>query len=214
MKTLACDLGTKNQIPQIMDLCCSLSDKKVGHPTLVLVVGIPNVGKSTLINALAGRRVASTGDEPAVTKGQQKVKLRNGIMLVDTPGILWGKVENESSSFRLAATGAIKNTAMTYEEVAIFVAKYLLENYPKSVKERYNLGNLPLTESDLLDQIGIKRGCLCGGGRIDRERAATIFINELRSGAVGKISFETPDLIDQESLHLETSLTGSTDVEG
>jgi ribosome biogenesis GTPase A len=207
VRTLACGLRTKDQISQIIDLCCSLSANKIGRSKLVLVVGIPNVGKSTLINAMAGRRVALTGNEPAVTKGHQRVNLRNGIMLVDTPGILWGKVENESSSFRLAVTGAIKNTAMTYEEVAIFAAKYLMDNYPKHLKQRFILGDMPVTELDLLDQIGVRRGCLRAGGKIDRERAATIFINELRSGALGKISFETPDSIVQELCHLTTPTT-------
>ena len=207
VRTLACDLRTKDQIPQILDLCCSLSASKIGRSKLVLVVGIPNVGKSTLINAMAGRRVALTGNEPAVTKGQQRVNLGNGIMLVDTPGILWGKVGNESSSFRLAVTGAIKNTVVTYEEVAIFAAKYLMDNYPKHLKQRFILGDMPSTELDLIDQIGVRRGCLRARGKIDRERAATIFINELRSGAVGKISFETPDLIVKELCHLTTFTT-------
>ena len=113
-----------------------------------------------LINCLAGRHIAKTGDEPAITKGQQRINLRNGIMLLDTPGILWPKIENPQGSYRLATTGAIKDTAVSYEDIAFFAAEFLLEKYPQRLKERFNISDLPQTEIDLLEIIGAQRGCL------------------------------------------------------
>jgi len=197
-KALAVDLKSEHICEQVVKLCNKLAPKKEGSSSLIMVVGIPNVGKSTLINNLAGRHVAKTGDEPAITKGQQRINLRNGIMLLDTPGILWPKVKNFSSSFRLATIGAIKNTAMSYEEVAFFALDYIMREYPLLLTTRFKLDALPASELGLLEVIGLKRGCLGSGGRIDLERAATIFINELRAGVLGAVSYETPEMIDVE----------------
>ena len=202
-KTLALDLKNYDPSKQIIDLINKLSPHKEGRNTLAMVTGIPNVGKSSLINCLAGRHVTKTGDEPAVTKGQQRINLRNGIMLLDTPGILWPKIENPQGSYRLATTGAIKDTAVSYEDLAFFAAEFLLEKYPQRLKERFNVSELPETEIELLEIIGAQRGCLRSGGRVDLERVSTIFINELRAGILGPLGFETPEMIELEMQHVE-----------
>ena len=163
-----------------------------------MVTGIPNVGKSSLINCLAGKHIAKTGNEPAVTKGQQRINLRNGIMLLDTPGILWPKIDNPNGTYRLATTGAIKDTAMTYEDVAFFAAEFLLANYSDRLEERFKFDQLPRSEIELLEIIGAQRGCLRAGGKVDLERVSTIFINELRAGILGPVSYETPAVIKEE----------------
>ena len=171
----------------------------LGKSIRTMIVGVPNVGKSTLINILAGRKIAKTGNEPAITKSQQQINIGNGIVLFDTPGVPWPNIKNENSGFRLAATGAIKDTAMDYPDVAYFVAGYLLENYPRALAERYSLDAMPGDQVSLLDAIGRKRGCLKKGGVVDYDRASRIFINDLRSGALGPITFETPTMIAQET---------------
>ena len=202
-KSLALDLINTDPSGQIIDLINKLYPQQPERNTLAMVTGIPNVGKSTLINCLAGKHIANTGDEPAITKGQQRINLRNGIMLLDTPGILWPKIDNPNSSYRLATTGAIKNTAASYEDIAFFAAEFCLKEYPEHLKKRFSLSQLPETEIELLEIIGKQRGCLRGGNRIDLERVSTIFINELRDGKIGSMSFETPDVIDQEMIQVE-----------
>jgi ribosome biogenesis GTPase A len=197
-KSMALDLLNTDPSGQIIDLINKLYPQKAERNTLAMVTGIPNVGKSTLINCLAGKHIANTGDEPAITKGQQRINLRNGIMLLDTPGILWPKIDHPNSSYRLATTGAIKDTAMSYEDVAYFAAEFCLAHYPEHLKNRFNLSELPETETELLEIIGSQRGCLRGGKRIDFERASTIFINELRDGKLGAMTLETPEVIDKE----------------
>jgi ribosome biogenesis GTPase A len=197
-KTLALDLKNHDSSKQIVDLINKISPQKEGRNTLVMVTGIPNVGKSSLINCLAGKHITKTGDEPAITKGQQKINLRNGIMLLDTPGILWPKIENPKSSFRLATTGAIRDTAVNYEDLAFFAMEFLLHKYPERLQERFNIDQLPSTEIELLEIIGSQRGCLRSGGRVDLERVSTIFINELRAGLLGPLGFETPQIIESE----------------
>jgi len=197
-KTLLLDLKNHDPSQQIIDLINKLRPQKEGRNTLVMVTGIPNVGKSSLINCLAGKHITKTGDEPAVTKGQQKINLRNGIMLLDTPGILWPKIENPQGSYRLGTTGAIKDTAVSYEDLAFFAAEFLLEAYPQRLKERFNIEELPRSEIALLEIIGAQRGCLRAGGRVDLERVSTIFINELRAGLLGPLGFETPEVIEAE----------------
>ena len=197
-KTLLLDLKNHDPSKQIIDLINKLSPQKEGRNTLVMVTGIPNVGKSSLINCLAGKHITKTGDEPAVTKGQQKINLRNGIMLLDAPGILWPKIENPQGSYRLGTTGAIKDTAVSYEDLAFFAAEFLLEAYPQRLRERFNVEELPRTEIALLELIGAQRGCLRAGGKVDLERVSTIFINELRAGLLGPLGFETPEIIESE----------------
>ena len=203
-KTLGLDLKNYDPSKQIIDLINRLSPQKEGRNTLAMVTGIPNVGKSSLINCLAGKHITRTGDEPAVTKGQQRINLRNGIMLLDTPGILWPKIENPESSYRLATTGAIKDTAVNYEDLAFFAADFLLKQYPERLQDRFKLDRLPHTEIEFLEVVGAQRGCLRAGGRVDLERVSTIFINELRAGVFGPLGFETPAMVELEMQHVET----------
>ncbi|NOQ87583.1 MAG: ribosome biogenesis GTPase YlqF [Gammaproteobacteria bacterium] len=169
----------------------------------VMIMGIPNVGKSTLINTLAGKTLAKVGDEPAVTKvvssAQHRIQLEGNIVLSDTPGILWPKIENENSSYRLAITGAIKNTAFDFEDIALFAADYLIDAYSERVIERYKLKQRPETGIHLLEAIGRRRGFLRAGGIIDLQRASEVLIHEIRSGALGALSFETPEMIAEET---------------
>ena len=193
--------GRTKQLPQ---LCRKMLPERGSavKPIRVMIMGIPNVGKSTLINTLAGKTLAKVGDEPAVTKAvssaQHRIRLGDGILLSDTPGILWPKIENENSSYRLAITGAIKNTAFDFEDIALYAADYLLAAYPERLLERYKLKQLPETGTLLLDAIGRKRGCLRAGGVVDMQRASENFINDIRGGLLGLLSFETPEMVAGE----------------
>ncbi|MFC4598896.1 ribosome biogenesis GTPase YlqF [Cohnella hongkongensis] len=169
------------------------------RPIRALIVGIPNVGKSTLINRLAGRNVAVTGDRPGVTKGQQWIRFGGELELLDTPGILWPKFEDPVVGFRLAATGAIKEDILHLDEVACFVLKVLVEEYGAVLGERYGLKDLPSELPDMqaavevLESIGRRRGCIVSGGHVDYEKAATVLLRDLRSGKLGRMTLETPD---------------------
>jgi len=197
VKTLQTTLDQNDKVQRIIRLCQALvpSKTKAHRSMLVMIAGIPNVGKSTLINALAGRKVAKTGNEPAITKGQQRIKLDEGIMLLDTPGILWPKIENENSGYRLAASGAIKDTAMGIEDVGFYLADYLIKHYPIALKDRYELASVPDTELEFIELMGARRGCLGAGGRVNLEKASAILVNEFRAGMLGAISLETPEMI-------------------
>jgi ribosome biogenesis GTPase A len=169
----------------------------------VMIMGIPNVGKSTLINSLAGRYIANTGDEPAVTKRQQMIDLKNGVVLSDTPGILWPKFENFHSGYRLATSGAIKNTAMEYEDVAMYALEYLAKAYPEALLARYKLDVLPESGDSLLEIVARKRGCIRSGGKIDLHRAGEIVLHDFRSGKIGLLSLETPEMMVAEEIIAE-----------
>lgn len=187
----------KGQARKVLDLAHRLFPTRNTElkPIRTMIMGIPNVGKSTLINSLAGKAIARVGDEPAVTRQQQQINLGGGIMLFDTPGILWPRMHEEDCGYRLAVTGAVKNTAIEFEDIALFAAEYLLQAYPQALKERYSLEELPQRDIELLETIGRKRGCLRAGGRIDLHKASEILLHDLRSGALGRISMETPELI-------------------
>ncbi|PSV21798.1 ribosome biogenesis GTPase YlqF [Photobacterium leiognathi subsp. mandapamensis] len=201
VKAIAITTENINEVNMITELCRKLAPNReeMGKNIRTMIMGIPNVGKSTIINTLAGRKVAITGNQPAVTRQQQRINLQNGIVLSDTPGILWPKVENPHSGFRLAATGAVKDTAMDYIDVAFFTVEYLAQAYPELLKARYNLDDeFPESEMELLEEIGRNRGCLQSGGRVDLHKVSEILINELRNGTLGKITMERPEMITQE----------------
>lgn len=202
VKAMAVTTQQPERIRALVNLCKKLVPQKVDAVGNInaLIMGIPNVGKSTIINTLAGKMIAKTGNEPAITKGQQRINLHNGIMLFDTPGILWPKVENANSGYRLATTGAIKETAMSYDDVGLFAANYLLKNYPELLKKRYQLETLPEAELEFFDIIGKKRGCLAAKGRIDYDKICRLFIGEFRDGTIGQISLETPAMAEAEKV--------------
>ncbi|MBO1530714.1 ribosome biogenesis GTPase YlqF [Psychrobacter sp. F1192] len=205
VKAIAFDDNKANDVHKIVELCKRLIPNKVGtgRQIKVLIMGIPNVGKSTLINALAGRSIAKTGDEPAVTKSQQLIKIDNDIMLYDTPGMLWPKIENPNSGYRLAATGGIKDTAFDFDDVASYTAEYLIQAYPELLKARYKIDELPATDWAFFEVAGRSRGLLKKGGIVDTYRMSEILINELRSGTLGRITLETPKMREKELLLVE-----------
>ena len=158
-----------------------------------MVVGIPNVGKSSFINRLSRRRSTQTGDKPGVTKGKQMIKINNDLELLDTPGVLWPKFEDPKVGYKLAATGAIKDTVFIIEEAAVFLLKLLLElNQGDSVAARYKIDSLADDPFQILEQIGAKRGMLQSGGVVDAEKAAVLFLKEFKAGLIGRISLEKP----------------------
>ena len=205
VKTLAIRTDQPEKALQLTSLCRKMIPGKAssGKTIHTMIVGIPNVGKSTLINTLAGRIIAKTGNEPAVTKAQQRIKLDDGITLSDTPGVMWPNVENKHSGYRLAATGAIRDTAMDYTDVAFYAVDFMANNYPERLLARYELDSLPDSELEKLEAIGQKRGCLRGGGQVDLDRVSKLFITEIRAGTLGLISMETPDMMEAEKAQVE-----------
>jgi ribosome biogenesis GTPase A len=193
IKAISLDQDQKKLINSIPDMCKRMVPVRVNQdrPVRVMIMGIPNVGKSTLINALLGRRIAKVGNEPAVTKNQKRYILKNGMALSDTPGFLWPKIEDQESGYRLAASGAIRDTAIEYELVALFAAQFMLTEYPKQLLERYKLKELPIGSDELLDEIGRKRGGLRPGGVVDIHKASEVLLHDMRGGKLGPITFET-----------------------
>lgn len=155
-----------------------------------LIVGIPNVGKSTLINRLAGKHIAKTGDTPGVTKAQQWIKVGKELELLDTPGILWPKFEDEEVGFKLATTGAIKDTILNLQDVAVYALRFLATYYPERLKERYALSDIPEDIVVLFDEIGKRRGCLAAGGVVDYDKVAELVLRDIRTEKLGRLSFD------------------------
>jgi ribosome biogenesis GTPase A len=185
------------QIIELIRKTCAQKDASV-KTINAMIMGIPNVGKSTLINILADRVIAKTGNEPAVTKNQQRINLGSGIVLYDTPGVLWPKLENPNTGYRLAASGAVKDTAMEYDDVGFYAADYLIKAYPDLMQDRYRLDFVPDTELAFLEMAASKRGALMAGGRVNLHKICEVLINELRSGKLGRITLETPEMLIEE----------------
>ena len=164
-------------------------------PLRIMIMGIPNVGKSTLMNALLNKRVAKVGDEPAVTKIQQRLYLGNNIVLIDTPGMLWPKIQHPADGLMLAASHAIGSNALIEEEVATFLADAVLMRYPELLTARYALKaepGAPLDGVAVVEGVARRRGYLLKGGSIDLEKAAHTLLQDYRTGTLGRISLETP----------------------
>lgn len=195
-----------NQVPRTLDALAGAARSNRPGPRTAMIVGIPNVGKSTLINRLAGRTIARTGNEPAVTKRQQSIALPGSVgerwRLRDTPGVLWPNVENPKSGYRLAASGAVRDTAMESDDVSVALIEELLPRYQPLLKERYG-DELPIQEPvAVLEEIGRRRGCLGGGGLVDFDRAARLLLDDFRSGRLGRITLETQQMAEQEALEV------------
>lgn len=162
-------------------------------PLRMMIMGIPNVGKSTLMNALLKKRVAAVGDEPAVTKSQQRIYLGNNLVLIDTPGMMWPKIEYPSDGLMLAASHAIGINAVIEEEVATFLADLLLQRYPHLLATRYGLKPEGMDGVAVIEGIAARRGYRLKGGEPDFEKAAHTLLHDYRTGALGRISLETPE---------------------
>ena len=204
-RVLPADLRNNRSVAQVPGLCRKLFVANGGSRERItaMVMGIPNAGKSTLINRLAGRVVAKTGDQPAVTRRQQFVEIQPGFVLLDTPGLMWPDVENRNAGYRLAVTGAIRDTAITHVEIVLFAIGYLRENYPSNLIERYKLEGVETSEQEILTEIGRRRGCLNKGGRVDLDRAAKVVISDIRDGRLGRITWETPAMIEAEMIEVK-----------
>lgn len=238
MRALAVTTTNTRELKKIPKLCHELAGAvRADRDVRVMVMGIPNVGKSTLINGLAGRKIAKTGNEPAVTKRQQKVRIDGRVALTDTPGVLWPKIEDQASAYRLAATGAIRDTAIEYTDVAIVTSAELAKRYPEALTARYKLKALPpYTAPDIphdieadgpkkpdflaiagfdgnaiLTDIAARRGGLRPGGAVDLHRGAEVLLHELRDGKLGRLTLETPDDIPPPPLQNDEDNQGLSD---
>jgi ribosome biogenesis GTPase A len=196
VKAVAISCKKPGEATRVLALCRALAPHRDSgiKPLRMLIMGIPNVGKSTLMNALLKRRVAAVGDEPAVTKSQFSQDLGNDMTITDTPGLMWPKIAHDSDGFMLAASHAIGRNAVIDSQVAAFLGALLLERYPASLSARYGI------DADGMDGIGVveavakKRGCFVRGrgNELDLEKAAMIFLTDYRTGKLGRISLETP----------------------
>jgi ribosome biogenesis GTPase A len=176
--------------------CRALAPHRGGmvKPVRVLICGIPNVGKSTLVNTLNGRRTAKTGDEPGITKLEQKVLLADDFQLFDTPGMLWPRIVIEQAGYNLAASGGIGRNAYDEEEVSMALLARVRHRYADRLVARYKLADFSaMTDEGLLAEVGRKRGGLLPGGRVNLQKAAEVALNDFRDGAWGRVSLETPD---------------------
>lgn len=168
----------------------------LNRPVRAMVVGIPNVGKSTFINSFAGKACAKTGNKPGVTKGNQWIRLNKSLELLDTPGILWPRFEDQKVGLLLAFIGSINDEILNKDELALELLKFLAKHYPQVLEERYRIGQTPEALQDtsaMLEQIARMRGCLQKGGVPDLSKAAAILLDDFRSGRLGRITLEMPD---------------------
>ncbi|MCB4812043.1 ribosome biogenesis GTPase YlqF [Methylovorus menthalis] len=195
VKAVALSCKKPGDAGKIPGLCKALAPHRGTNlkPLRMMIMGIPNVGKSTLMNALLNRRIAKVGDEPAVTKSQQRFDLNDQMSITDTPGMMWPKIQYESDGYMLAASHAIGRNAVIDEDVAVFLAGLLLERYPTLLNARYKIDVSGMDAVDVLEAVAKRRAYRLKGGEFDMEKTAMAFLVDYRSGALGRISLETPD---------------------
>ncbi|TGB04825.1 ribosome biogenesis GTPase YlqF [Halobacillus salinus] len=201
MEAIAIEANRKQDVQKVIQLAKQLGQKKQDklkakgirpRPSRAMIIGIPNVGKSTLINRLANKKMAQVGDKPGVTKKQQWIKVKKEFELLDTPGILWPKFEDEEVGYRLASIGTIKDQILPKEDVAAYILNYLESDYPHLLEERYGFSSYD-DIMEAFETIGRKRGCLESGGHVNFEKVADVIIQDLRSSKLGLVSFEKPE---------------------
>lgn len=207
MAVVATDCKTKRGIngflPAIKELLAEKLQRyaekgQSGRPLKIMIVGIPNVGKSTFINQISGRKGAKAENRPGVTRGKQWVTVDQGLLLLDTPGILWPKFEDPEVGMRLAYTGAVKDDIIDIETLACSLMRMLWIRYPEAVRARYKIDMPDEAEGwELLEAAGRKRGYLISGGEVDLERMAKVLMEEYRSSKLGRFTFETPDMMKE-----------------
>lgn len=195
VRAIGLDTSMVSPAKALVEACHLLAPNRGGmaKPMRVLICGIPNVGKSTLINTLKGKRAAKTGDEAGVTKLEQRITLADDFYLYDTPGVLWPRIIVEKSGYNLAASGAIGVNAFDDEEVALELLHYLIPHYPEALSTRYKIQNVTEhSDETLLEAIARYRGAIQSGGRVNTTKAAEIVIHDFRSAALGRLTLETP----------------------
>ncbi|GGF11189.1 ribosome biogenesis GTPase A [Halobacillus andaensis] len=201
VSALAIEANNKKDIQKVIQYGKDLGSEKMEklkakgvrpRPLRAMILGIPNVGKSTLINRLANKKTADTGDRPGVTKKQQWIKVKKDFELLDTPGILWPKFEEEEIGYRLASIGTIKDTILPKEDVAAYILDYVSSHYPDLLEQRYGFQSFD-DIMDAFEHIGRKRGCLESGGVVNFDKTSDVILQDLRSGKLGLISFEQPE---------------------
>lgn len=194
-RVLALNLQSGENIKKLLKVLEAEQDRRneersVRRPLRIMIVGVPNVGKSSLINRLTGKKSAQTGDRPGVTKGKQWLTLPNGMQLLDTPGILWPKFEDPNVGLNLAFCGSIKDDILGVQDLGFELIKYLGAEYPEMMKERYKLDEVSEDALENMDSIALKRGFILSGKRIDYERTGRIVLDEFRGGMIGRITLE------------------------
>jgi ribosome biogenesis GTPase A len=200
VRAIALDASNTAPARALVAGCHELAPNRRGlaKPMRVLICGIPNVGKSTLINTLKGKRAAKTGDEAGVTKTEQRITIADDFYLYDTPGVLWPRIIVAKSGYNLAASGAVGRNAFDEEEVALELLDYLRQSYAPLLEARYKLtGASAMTDEQLLDAVGRKRGALQSGGKVNLQKAAEIAIMDFRSNSLGRVTLETPEEFSQ-----------------
>ena len=193
-KAIAISCKKANEPKKILPLCMTLAPHRGTplKPLRMMIMGIPNVGKSTLMNAILNKRIAKVGDEPAITKQQQRHQINDHMILVDTPGMMWPKIEHAHDGYLLAANNNIGKNAYLEEEVAEKLAAILFEKYPLFIEERYKIESCIQDPIKLLELIAKEKGCLLKNGDFSLERASAIFLNDYRQGFLGRITLESP----------------------
>ncbi|GGB30060.1 ribosome biogenesis GTPase YlqF [Virgibacillus dakarensis] len=199
-KAVAIDVNDKADIKHVIQNAKELGQEKMEklkakgiqpRPARAMIVGVPNVGKSTLINRLANKKIAKTGDRPGVTKQQLWIKVKKDFELLDTPGILWPKFEDELVGYRLAALGTIKDQLLSMQDITAFVITYMQQHYPDLLEERYQIAPDMEDMWEIFEIIGKQRGCLESGGNVNFDKVADVVIRDLRTGKLGRITLES-----------------------
>lgn len=200
------EAGKLRDAPKVLALCRELVPHRRGgeKPVRAMILGVPNVGKSTLINALAKRKLAQVADTPGVTKSQQRIELIDGTILVDTPGLMWPKIASPNDGLKLALSGAIGKNAYDAEEVAWYILGWLARHYPDAIRTRYKLPDLDAHADELFEKAARALGCVQSGGRLDAQKAAERIVTDFRHGVLGRITLERPNdsldlALDEES---------------